>query len=100
VCAGHGENVRCPVDQIGGERLAAQIADVHAIGFTNLHRVKTRRLSPHRVNTGRSNFNVFAVADQPAKQPFGDWTATDIAGANKENTFHGWARRARDAKTR
>jgi len=95
VRAGHGENVRRLADQIGSERLAAQIANVHVVRFANLHRVKARRLSAHRVDTGRSNFNVFTVSDQPAKQPFGDWTATDIAGANKENAFHD-SRRARE----
>ncbi len=50
--AGHGENVRCAVDQIGRERLAAQIADIDPVRFANLHRVKTRRLSADRVHSG------------------------------------------------
>ena len=86
--AGHGENVRRALDQIGRERLTAQIADVHAVAFANLHRIKTGRLSPDCVNAGRSDFDVFAIADQPVKQSFGDRTAADIARANKEDAFH------------
>ena len=96
--AGHCENVRRAIDQIGSERLAAQIADVHAIALANLHRVKTGRLSADRVHAGRSDFNVFAIPDQPKKQSFGNGTAADIAGANKKDAFHDYASRLRTRK--
>ena len=48
--AGHGEDVRRTIDEVGGERLAAQIADGYAFDFANLHGIKTRRLSTDRVH--------------------------------------------------
>ena len=93
--AGHGENMRRALDQIGRERLAAQIADVHAVAFANLDRVETRRLSANRVHAGGSDFDVFAIADQAAKQTLGNGTAADVAGANKEDAFHDYASRLR-----
>jgi hypothetical protein len=95
MCAGHSENVRRALDQIGGERLASQIADIHAISFANLHRVQTGRLPPDCVHAGGSDLDIFAIADQAAKQSFGDGTATDIARANKEDAFHDYASRLR-----
>ncbi len=67
MCAGHGENMRGAVNEIGRERLAAQIADVYAICFANLHRVKAWRLSADRVHPGGGDFDVPAIPDQPAK---------------------------------
>jgi hypothetical protein len=90
---GHRENVRRAIDKVGRERLAALIANVHAVRFTNLHGVKTWRLATDRVHTGRRDLNVLAVADQPAKQSLRNRAATNIASANKEDAFHG-ARRA------
>jgi hypothetical protein len=86
------------LDQIAGQRLTAQVTDVYPIGFTNLHRVKTRRLTAYRVNSGRGDFDVLAIADQPAKKPLRNRATTNIAGANKENAFHDW-RRARERAT-
>jgi hypothetical protein len=40
------------LDQIGGERLAALVTDIHAVGFANLHGIEARRLAAHGVNTG------------------------------------------------
>ena len=97
--AGHGENVRRAVYQIGAERLAAQMADVYAVRFANLDCVETGRLSAHGVHSGRSHFDVFAIADQPAKQSFGNRTAADIARANKKDAFHDW-RRARERENK
>jgi hypothetical protein len=90
--AGHRENMRRAINQIGGERLTALLANIHAFRFANLNGVKARRLSAHRVNTRGSNFNVLAIADQTAKQTFRDGTAANIASANEEDAFHGGAR--------
>ena len=95
MCAGHGENMGGAVNEIGRERLAAQIADVYAICFANLHRVKARRLSADGMHTGGSDFDVLAIPDQPAKQSFRDRTAADVAGANKKDAFHDFASRLR-----
>jgi alkanesulfonate monooxygenase SsuD/methylene tetrahydromethanopterin reductase-like flavin-dependent oxidoreductase (luciferase family) len=86
--ASHRENVRGALDQLGGQRLAAQIADVYAFAFANLDGVKARRLAANRVHAGGRDLDVFAVTDQPAEQSFRDWTAADIASANKEDAFH------------
>ena len=67
MCAGHGENMRGAVNEIGRERLAAQIADIDPVRFANLHRVKTRRLSADRVHPGGGDFDVPAIPEQPAK---------------------------------
>ena len=63
VRAGHRENVRRAIDQIRGQRLAALIADVHAVAFANLDGVKTWRLSADRVHAGRRDFDVLAIPD-------------------------------------
>ena len=63
VPARHRKNVRGAVDQGWRERLAAEIADIHSVFCTDLHRIQTWRLSPHRMNTGRKDFDIFAVAD-------------------------------------
>src|SRR5205823_4028200 len=68
--AGHRENMGRALDQIGGERLASQITDVYAVSLANLDCVKTRRLTPNRVHAGRSDLDIFTVADQAAKQSF------------------------------
>ena len=88
--AGHGENVRGAFDQIRGERLAALIADIYAVRFTNLDGIKTRGLSANRVDSGRSDFDI-AIADQPSEKSLRDRTTADISGANKEDAFHGKA---------
>jgi hypothetical protein len=49
------------------------------------------------MHAGRSDLDVSAIPDQPAKQSFGNGTSTDIAGADKEDAFHG-SHRARDAE--
>ena len=68
--------------------------DVYAFSFANLHGVKTRRLAANRVDTGGRDFNIFAISGQSTKQALGDGAATDIAGANKEDAFHGSVRAA------
>ena len=88
--AGHGENVRRLFYQIRGERLAALIADIDAVGFANLDGVKTGGLPANGVHPGRSHFDI-AIADQPPEKSFRDRAAADIAGANKEDAFHGKA---------
>jgi hypothetical protein len=50
------------------------------------------------MNAGRSDLDVFAIADQAEKQSFGDGTATDIARANKEDAFHDCASRCERAR--
>ena len=73
------------------------VANAYAVGFANLHRVKTWRLAAHGVHTGRSHLDVFAITDQPPKQPFRNRTAANIAGANKEDAFHDGASALADA---
>ena len=89
VRAGHCENVRRAVDQVCRERLAAQVADVYPFVFADLDGVKTGRLPANGMHPCRSDFNVFAIPNQPAKKSFRDRTTANIACANKENAFHG-----------
>jgi hypothetical protein len=89
VSTGHGKDVRGAIDQGRRERLAALSADVRAFFFADLHRVKTWRLAAHGMHAGRKNFDVLTVPEQMAKKPFCDWAATNIAGADKEDAFHG-----------
>jgi len=100
VSAGHGKDVRGAINQIGGKRLAPLIADVYAIGFANLHRVKTWWLTTHCVHAGRSDFDIFAIADQSAKESLSDRAATNIAGANKEDAFHDGAPALADVRAK
>jgi hypothetical protein len=89
VRAGHRKNVRGAIDQRRCERLTAQIADVCAFFRTDLYRVQTWRLAAHRVDAGRKNFDVLAIANQTTKKPFRDRAATNITCADKEDAFHG-----------
>ena len=86
--AGHGKNVRGAIDQRRSQRLAAESRDIHVFVFAHLHRIKTRRLTAHRVHACRSDLDVLAIADQTAKKPFGDGAAANISRANKEDAFH------------
>ena len=95
VRASHAENMGRAIDQIGGERLAALIADVDAIYLANLDRIKTWRLAAHCVDAGGSDFHVFAIADEPPKESLRDWATADVAGANKKDAFHDFASRLR-----
>jgi hypothetical protein len=89
---GHGENVGRAIDQVRRKWLTAKLADVDTIAFTNLHCVKTRRLTPDSVNAGGRDFDIFAISNQAAEQALGNRAATNIAGANKEDAFHGTRR--------
>jgi len=89
--AGHRENVGRALFQIRGERLAALIANVDSLGFANLDRVKTGRLAADRMDACGSDLDIVAITDEVAKKSFRDRTTADIAGANKEDVFHGGA---------
>ena len=89
VGTGHGKDVRCAIDQCRRKRLAAQVADVYAFIRADLHRVQTRWLAAHGVDTGRFNLDVVTIANPTAKKPFCDRAAADIACADKEYAFHG-----------
>src|SRR5205814_9134575 len=88
MCAGHGEKVCRPINQSGSERLTAYIANIRACFCADFDRVKTWRLAAHCVHTSRNNFDVFSVAKQTAKEPFGNRATADITGAYKEDAFH------------
>jgi len=88
VRAGHGENVRGAIDQLSGKRLAAQIANVYASFFANLHCVKTWRLPAHGMHPRRRDLDLFAITKQTAEKALCDGTAANVACADKENTFH------------
>jgi hypothetical protein len=72
----------------GSEGLAAEIADVHTLLFTDLHRVETRRLAAHCVHSGRGHFDIFPVSKQSTKKPFRDGAAANISGTDKKDAFH------------
>src|SRR2546430_1739482 len=63
--ASHGKNMCRPIDQRRGKRLTA-----------------------HRVYTGRNNFDVFSVPKHAAKKSFRDRAAADITCTDKEDAFH------------
>ena len=95
--AGHCKNVRGAIYQRRSERLAPQVANIHAFFRTDLHSVQARWLSPHRMHTCRKNFDIFAVANEPTKKPFRNRAPTNIASANEENGFHGAGTRGASA---
>jgi hypothetical protein len=51
--------------------------------------VQARRLSPHRVHSGGCDLNIFAIADETPEQPLSHRAAANVAGADKEDAFHG-----------
>src|SRR5204863_8057095 len=79
---------RGAIDQRRRERLAPQIADVCSFFRAHLYRVKTWRLTANCVDTSRENFDVLTIANQTAKKPFRDRTATNITWADQEDAFH------------
>src|SRR5438132_11591823 len=87
--AGHRKNVRGALDQLIRQRLTAKAADVHVFFLADLHRVKTGRLSTHRVNAGGDDLDIPAIANESAEQPFRNWASTNVSCANKEDAFHG-----------
>jgi hypothetical protein len=89
---GHGENVRCLVDQRSRQRLAAQSADINTFGLANLHCIKTWRLPADGVHTGGRDFNVFAIPDKTTEKAFRNRAAANISRTNKKDAFHGCAR--------
>ncbi len=86
--ARHGKNVRGPVDQLGGERLGTEPADVDALLLEDLDRVEAGRLAADGVNAGGSHFDVRAAPEHLAKKPLGHGAAADVTGADEENAFH------------
>ena len=44
------------------------------------------------MNASRRDVDVFTIASESPKKPLRDWTAANVAGANKENAFHGRGR--------
>ena len=88
VSAGHGKDVRCPIDQRWTNWLAAHIANVRPFFGAYFNRIEARRLAAHSMHTGRNNFDVLSVSQQTAKKPFRNRTAADITRADKEDAFH------------
>jgi len=88
VRAGHGENVGGAVDQRGGERLAADAADVHAFLFADVDCVQARRLPADCVDPGRSDFDLLAIAEETPEQAFRHRAPANISRANEEDAFH------------
>ena len=86
----HGKNVGGALDQVCRKGLTPLIADIDAVGFANLDSVKARRLTSDGVHPSRSNFDI-AITDHPPEKSLRDRTTADIAGANKEDVFHGKA---------
>jgi hypothetical protein len=86
--AGHSENVGGAIDQGGGERLAAEAANVDAFLFANVNGVQARRLSANGMNPGGYDFDVFAIAEQTAEEALCHRAAADISRADEEDTFH------------
>jgi hypothetical protein len=52
VCPGHGENVRSLINERSGQRLAAQTADICALGCADFYGVEAWRLAADRVHAG------------------------------------------------
>ena len=94
VRAGHGENVRSLIHQRSGQRLAAQTADICAVGCADFYGVQAWWLAANRVYAGGCDFDVLPVASQAAKKSFRDRAPTNVACADKEDVFHGSERAA------
>src|SRR5262249_62037663 len=85
---GHRKNVGGLINQRSRQRLAAQIADVCAFLRADFYGVHAWWLATNCVHAGGCVFDVFPVASQAAKKPFGDRTPTTIACADEEDVFH------------
>jgi hypothetical protein len=86
--AGHGEDVGGAIDERGGERLAAEAANVDAFLFANMDGMQARRLAAHSVDPGGRDLDVFAIAEQTPEEAFGHRAAADISCADEEDAFH------------
>jgi hypothetical protein len=47
------------------------------------------------MNARGRDFDVFAISNQPSKQPFSDRASANIASANEEDAFHNSRHRRR-----
>jgi hypothetical protein len=86
--AGHSENVCRAIDEGGGERLAAEAANVDAFLFAHVDCVEAWRLPTNGMDPGGRDFDVFAVAEQTTKKAFCHRAAADISCADEEDAFH------------
>ena len=85
----HGENVVGPLEQTGADRLAADAGNVDALVFQHLDGVRAGRLAATGAEPGGANLD--AIPGHAAQKPFGHRAAADIASADEEDVFHGFA---------
>jgi hypothetical protein len=82
------------INQRSSERLTAQIANSCAFFCADFHGVQAWRLATNRVDAGRRDFDILAIAYQAAEKPFRDWAPTNVACADEKDVFHGSERAA------
>jgi hypothetical protein len=85
---GHGEDVGGAFNQAGREWLTAKMTDVDTFIFANLHGIQTWGLSAYRMHSGRGDFDIFSVPNQPPKKTFRDGTSANVSGTDKKDAFH------------
>jgi hypothetical protein len=86
---GHGKNMGGSINQTLCQWLATQTGDIRSLLRAHLNRVEAWGLATHSVHASGSNFDVFPVPDQSAKQPFCDRAAANVSCADEEDAFHG-----------
>ena len=82
------------INQLSGQRLAAQSAYICAFLCADFYRVQTWRLTANGVHAGGCDFDVFPVASQTPKKSFRDRAPTNVTCADEEDVFHGSERAA------
>lgn len=88
VGASHGKDVRGSINERCRNRLTLQTADVGAFFRADLNRIEAWGLAAHRMHASRSDFDIFSVPKQMAKQPFRNWAPAYITCTDKEDAFH------------
>ena len=76
------------IDKSGGERLAAETANVDAFLFANVNGMQARGLPANGMNPGGSDLDVLTIAEQTAEEALSHRAAANIARADKKDAFH------------
>src|SRR5271156_3468234 len=88
MAVGHDENEVGLADEIGHQRLAADVADVDAQLRHDLDRVGAGRLAADRTDAGGRDLDVAPATHQIREETLCHRAATNIAGADKKNGSH------------
>ena len=85
---GHHKNLVSPADLLRGDRLAPQAGNVAAQLPHDFDRVGTGRLPGDSPDAGRFHFDLPLPVQLPAAELLRHWATANIAGADKNDSFH------------